>query len=226
MSYISTYDRKLPKPKGIGLAIGVHAIVIAAVIAMPGVNVVRHVPGEIEGIFIAKPEPKKPISEPDEPLVKLPPQNTIDNPVKPVDDLPRAPDVKPTPFTSDGGDITFGGGIGTGDGIPIDPIEAIEITPDPVFVEPRLNSRFASQFQPRYPTGLLRLEEEGVVSVKVLVGTNGRAKDIRLLSTPHQDFWDSTRKHALKKWRFKPATEDGKPVESWITLKVKFEINA
>ena len=110
--------------------------------------------------------------------------------------------------------------------IRFDPPEITDPITEPVFVQPKLNTRYAGQFQPRYPAGLLRLEEEGVVSVKVLVGTNGRAKDIKLLSTPHPDFWESTRKHALRKWRFTPATEDGKPVESWITLKVKFEINS
>jgi protein TonB len=122
-----------------------------------------------------------------------------------------------------------GGGFlsgGSGTGIEELPFEAIKITPDPIIIEAKLNTRYSRQFQPGYPSGQLRLGEEGVVSVRVLVGANGRAKRLELISTPHRDFWNSTRRHALKKWRFKPATKGGKPYESWITLKVRFTINS
>ena len=112
-----------------------------------------------------------------------------------------------------------------GTGIEI-PFEAIKITPEPVIVGARLNTRYAEQFQPAYPTGQLRLEREGEVSVRVLVGTNGRVKQIELIDSPHVDFWTATRKQALSKWRFTPATKDGTPIESWMTLKVRFEINS
>ena len=60
----------------------------------------------------------------------------------------------------------------------------------------------------------------------MLVGTDGRVKDIQLVESPHEDFWSATRKQALNKWRFTPATKDGKPVESWMALKVVFQINS
>jgi len=226
MSYVSTYDRRMPKPKGVGLAIGVHALVIAAVIAMPGISHFQQERGKTDGTFITLPEPDEPVVEKQDPIVELPPKNTIDNPVKQTDDPPRVPEITPTPFTSSGNEITYGTGTGDGFGVPVDPLESIEMTPDPVLIDAKLNPRFASQFQPRYPTSMIRLEQQGLVSVRVLVGTDGRAKDIKLLGTPHEDLWDATRRHALKKWRFNPATEDGKPIESWITLKVRFELNA
>ena len=100
--------------------------------------------------------------------------------------------------------VIFGGGAGSGIEIEIEPLPAVEITPDPVIVEARLNNRYARQFQPAYPSGQLRREEEGVVSVRVLVGTDGRAKQVELIDSPHPDFWEATRRHALKKWRFTP----------------------
>ena len=90
----------------------------------------------------------------------------------------------------------------------------------------RLDSRYADRFQPAYPVGQLRLEREAEVSVRVLVGSDGRVKQIELIDSPHEDFWNATRKQALKSWRFTPATRDGKPFESWMTLKVRFEINS
>ena len=62
--------------------------------------------------------------------------------------------------------------------------------------------------------------------MRVLVGSDGRVKQIELIDSPHADFWNATRKQALKYWRLTPATQDGKPVESWMTLKVRFEINS
>ena len=50
-------------------------------------------------------------------------------------------------------------------------------------------------------------------------------KNIALIESPHGDFCNATRKQALSIWRFTPATKDGNPYESWMTLKVGFEIN-
>jgi protein TonB len=37
-------------------------------------------------------------------------------------------------------------------------------------------------------------------------------------------FLEATRKQALAKWRFLPATRDGQPVESWREMTVRFEL--
>lgn len=223
MSYVSTYDNRTPKPKGIAWAIGVHVVIIGAVIAIPGVEIIPEEIGEIEAIFITKLEPPKEKIEEQKLEIKLPSKPKIVTPIPQIDDLPKAPETEITDFV--GSEELSLGGSGGGD-IPFEPLDNIVPTPDPVTIAARLNPRFASQFQPRYPSGLLRLDIEGNVSVRVLVGTDGRAKDIELISTPHPKFWETTRKHALRKWRFQPATRDGTPIESWITLKVRFEINS
>lgn len=223
MSYVSVYENNTPKTKGVAMAIGAHVIIIAAVMAMPGVELPGKQIPVIEGINIPLEKPIEPIVEDKKPEIELPREKALPTSDKPIINLPPAPDFSKSFGESDSG--IFSGGLGSGVEINIDPIPAVKITPDPVIVEPRLNNRYARQFQPAYPTGQLRREEEGVISVRVLVGTDGRAKQIQLIDTPHQDFWDATRKHALKKWRFTPGTRDGKPIETWITLKVRFEIN-
>lgn len=170
------------------------------------------------------PEPVKPKAEADKPEVKLPqPKAAITE--KPMVERPVFRDPPQSQFASLGENIDL---MGSGDAIefPIDPVVIPPILPDPTIVAPRLNGRFAADFQPNYPSGLLRMGEEGMVSVRVLVGTNGRVKQIELISTPHEGFWLATKRHTTKNWRFKPATKDGKPYESWMTLKVKFEINS
>jgi protein TonB len=219
MSYVSVYENKTPRSKGLILAGAVHAVIIAAVIAMPGIEIPERLNGPFIATHVPKPQPPEPVSEnqPDE--VKLPPQTREKAPERPVIDLSRTP-VEPDRNYAE---ATLGtGSAGTGEGIPI---EAIKVTPDPVIVGARLNTRYAEQFQPAYPPGQLRLEREGEVSVRVLVGSDGRVKQIELIDSPHVDFWSATRRQALTKWRFTPTTKDGKPFESWMTLKVRFEIN-
>jgi len=220
MSYVSVYENKTPRSKGLILTGAVHAAIIAGVIAMPGIEIPEKFRGTIIAIPVPVDEPPTPVVEEQKPEIKIAPQTRQKAPDQPITDLPLPP-VAPLHGFSD-----FGKGTGSGGaGLEI-PFEAIKITPDPVIVDARLNTRYAEQFQPAYPPGQLRLEREAEVSVRVLVGTNGRVKQIELIDSPHVDFWTATRKQALKKWRFTPATKDGKPFESWMTLKVRFEINS
>jgi len=220
MSYVSVYENKTPRTKGVLLAGAVHAVIIAGVIAMPGIEVPDKFPGTLIAIPVLAQKPPEPIIDEAQPEVKLAVETRQKAPEKPIIDLPPAP-VEPIERYHK---QNLGTGLaGTGMDIPL---EAIKIRPDPVIVNPRLNSRYADQFQPAYPPGQLRLEREAEVSVRVLVGTDGRVKQIELVDSPHQDFWSATRKQALSKWRFTPATKDGKPFESWMTLKVRFEINS
>ena len=219
MSYVSVYENKTPRSKGMIMAGAVHAVIIAAVIAMPGIEI----PEKFDGTIIAFPvpahEPAEPVIEDKKPEVEIARQTKQVTPDRPITNLPPDPVVPVNNY----GDVEIKAGSGgTGGVIPVDPIK---IVPDPVIVGARLNTRYAGEFQPAYPVGLLRGEQEGEVSVRVLVGTNGRVKDIQLIDSPHVDFWTATRKQALKKWRFTAATKDGKPIESWMTLKVRFEIN-
>ncbi len=150
MSYVSTYDKRTPKPKGIALAFGVHAVVIGVVIAMPGIEIIATERGEIEAIQLTKPEPLKEKIEEQKQENPVPQEQRIRLPVPPIGDLPKAPEVEITNFAN-AGEIALGGG-GEDMKIPVEPLEAIEPTPDPIIVEAKLNPRFARQFQPRLRT--------------------------------------------------------------------------
>lgn len=94
----------------------------------------------------------------------------------------------------------------------------------PVMVDAAVDPRFAGNFQPDYPGPELRQEKEGLVKVRVLIGVDGRIKAVEQLGSPTAGFFEATRRHALNKWRFKPATRDGIPVESWKVMTVRFQI--
>ena len=96
--------------------------------------------------------------------------------------------------------------------------------PKPAFVLAQLDPRYAGSFQPDYPASEQRREVEGVAKVKILIGIDGRVKAVELISTDSPGFFEETKRRALAKWRFKPATRGGTPEESWKVMTVRFEI--
>ena len=97
--------------------------------------------------------------------------------------------------------------------------------PDPIFIGAQQDPKYADRFQPLYPGSLLRQEIEGSVKLRFLIGADGRVKLVKILSASHPRFATAAEKQALKKWRFIPATRNGRPVEQWKTITVSFTIN-
>jgi protein TonB len=77
---------------------------------------------------------------------------------------------------------------------------------------------------PPYPAAEERAEREGTVVVRLVIGADGRVEAVEKISAASEAFWRATERHALRAWRFSPATVDGRPVESTQTMTVKFEL--
>jgi len=84
---------------------------------------------------------------------------------------------------------------------------------------------FARSFQPDYPVGMLQREIEGTVTIRVLIGIDGRVRQAQVISATEPEFARATERQALKAWRFKPAMRGPDAVEDWQTLTVRFDIN-
>jgi protein TonB len=104
---------------------------------------------------------------------------------------------------------------------PKQPVPAI-----PVLTDAAPDTHYAGDFQPPYPPQLLRTGVEGKAVIKVLIGTDGRVKQVAIVSADDPLFADASERQALRRWRFKPATRDGVPVETWKEMTVRFEIRA
>ncbi len=104
------------------------------------------------------------------------------------------------------------------------PTTAEPPAPLPPLIGAEQDMRFSRDFQPGYPSTELRAERDGLVRIKVLIGTDGRVRAAEAVSATSDAFFEATRRHALAKWRFKPATRGGVPQESWKTMTVRFEI--
>lgn len=94
----------------------------------------------------------------------------------------------------------------------------------PVMIGATVDPRYADSLQPPYPTSEIRAQTEGKLTARVLVGVDGRVKAIEILKTPSKGLAEATRRHALARWRFKPATRDGVPYEDWMTMTLSFRL--
>ncbi|UIJ45647.1 TonB family protein [Sphingomonas cannabina] len=220
--YADRANRTRMSPAGLTMAVGINAALLAALIwSAPELpKVINWDPIEAINIPIPPPPPPIPKVEPTKtveaprPIDPYVPPKRVDVPTKPTDrvdttDVILPPDTGTPPGT----------GTGTGGGVTVDPPK-----PLPVVTVPEIDSRYADDLQPDYPADMRRAGLEGQVVVKVLVGTNGRVKAIELVSSPHDSFFQATRRQALSRWRFKPATRDGIPFESWRTMRLGFHL--
>lgn len=210
-------DQKTRSPLSMGAAIAINGAVVGALL-LANPEVVERLPKTFIAVPIPAEKPPEPVSEPPKPRVetKQPPRPVVVAMKTPLD--PSESDfVTPTTVLPPLGTI----GTGSGDsGV----VETVTPPHTPVFIGARVHPRYAGALQPPYPPGKQRLGEEGVVVVRVLIGPDGRVKQIERVEAADDAFYKATAEQALKKWRFMPATRDGAPVESWRTMTVRFRL--
>lgn len=205
-------------PAGLGAAIMVNAAVLAALLtATPVVKKVA--PSIIEIFTPVEPKPPEPLPELPKPQPDTASETALR--VEPVIDVPT-PTNLPIITLGDAPVIDLDPVPGNGDaGLENGPVTPVA----PVLTDATIDPRYMRDFQPAYPPSKIRLEETGRVTVRVLVGTNGRVLQVQPVGSPDAQFLEATRKQALSKWRFKPATRDGVPIEVWRQISVRFELN-
>ena len=205
-------------PTSLAVVIALHAVVLGAVIVAKGPRIVPR-PPVIQLIPIAPETVPDPLPPPPNPRTARPEQRPT-NPLPEVTlpPLPRTgaielPPLPPLP------PIDFG---------PVGPAAGGETVPKaaPVMVEAAVDPRYADALQPPYPPTLARAEIEGRAIVRVLVGTDGRVKQVELVSADDPAFFEATARQARRAWRFRPATRDGVAIEGWRTMTVRFRLQA
>ena len=72
--------------------------------------------------------------------------------------------------------------------------------------------------KPDYPTASRRMEEEGTVGLRFLVGTDGKVIQSEVAKSSGYKRLDEAARAGLAKCQFKPATVDGKPEQAWTTI--------
>lgn len=225
MTYIQEEIGK--KAAGMGMAFAVNGSIIVAIMLSPMIIEPRSKPDRttVHQIPLTPKTmpPDTPIEQEHDPITAIEP---IFVPKKPFTLPPESP--QPTTTETDIGKPNSPGGadrFGKSEG-EIITREETEVIPKPVFIGAKRDPKYASRFQPDYPAGLLVKEIEGDAVIKVLIGTDGRVREAIVVRATHADFGKAAVKKALNSWRFIPATRDGKPVEDWQTIPIRFTINA
>lgn len=77
---------------------------------------------------------------------------------------------------------------------------------------------FSTCKKPIWPAESLREEETGTVTLKFLIGTDGKAKESKLHGSSGHPLLDESARVGIFKCNFKPATRNGVPVEEWMSM--------
>ncbi len=75
--------------------------------------------------------------------------------------------------------------------------------------------------QPVYPDSVIKRGLHGEIKLQVMVGKDGRVKNIKVITAPPG--MSEPVIEAVKKWVFKPARVNGRPVAVWIEMPIRFE---
>jgi protein TonB len=75
--------------------------------------------------------------------------------------------------------------------------------------------------RPDYPIDLKRNGVSGLVVVKCTIDVQGNVSETNIVKSSNVQF-DQFAMDALKKWKFKPARQDGEPVSMQVSIPIKF----
>lgn len=86
----------------------------------------------------------------------------------------------------------------------------------------RAEADYLNNPKPSYPRLSKRMGEQGEVRLRVLVGVDGRVASVQLSRSSGFERLDEAAMESVKQWRFKPATQGGETLETWVEVPVKF----
>ena len=209
------FEQRRRSPASFALVVALHAAGFGALILAGGTQIIEQIRHRTEIRFIPIPPDPQPVPPP-RPRERTPERltTTPQTPSIPDDDAVTVVDRGPQNPPTVGG--------GTGEQI-VEPVRP----PDPppaVRREAQVDSRYASALQPPYPPDQERAQRGGRVRIRVTVGPDGRVTAVQRLEATNEAFWRATERQALSRWRFRPATLDGRPVAGTIIMTVHFRI--
>ncbi|HEX5736126.1 MAG TPA: energy transducer TonB [Blastocatellia bacterium] len=188
---------------------------------------------------IIAPTTRQPIQPPmlavDETLLGDPTQNTNRGEMI-VTGLETGIPGPPSDGPGSGGGIGMGnrGGVGSGDGPGYGPGEnggqgGGRNGPGGRLRQPEVVSSVDSRPialnrpRPNYTEEARKIKVQGVVHARVLVGTDGRVQEVRIVRGLPAGLNEEAIRAAVQ-MRFKPAIKNGQPVAYWVTLQIEFNL--
>lgn len=219
---------------GIGLAIvAVTAVIVPKVTPPEPVYTVFTIASVIPPGEIAPkpaPAPKKGADTPKPGGALAPPRVAVDVPpevtpdalfTQESDTAPEGPEVpgEGTPGDPNGSRFGIPGGDGDGDGLPgpgdgpgVDPLEVTGDMIRPVLLE---------KVAPSYPRVARQAGLGGRVTVRAVIAPDGGVESVEVFSSTNPLFNDAA-VEAVRKWRYRPALMNGRPVRVYFSVVVDF----
>lgn len=203
----------------LGIAVA-HVAVIAAVMSarMDLPDKFRPQPTEVE--LIRLPPPPSP-PEPQPRAEPRPAPSVIDTPpVRTPIELPSLP-VNPRPAPIPLGPGPIGNAVSPQPGPP----RATPLQPPAPPV--RTGPRFATPdhaLRPPYPPSKIDSGEEASLRLRLAIDAGGRVTSVEPVGPADRAFLAAARRHLIARWRYKPATEDGRTVASSTVITLRFEL--
>lgn len=97
--------------------------------------------------------------------------------------------------------------------------EVSEKSGTPVQMPAYLNNK-----PPEYPSMARKRGFEGKVILRVRVLSSGNPQELEIKDSSGYEILDEAALEAVEKWKFKPATRGGSPVDSWVEIPIRFEL--
>lgn len=101
---------------------------------------------------------------------------------------------------------------------------AAAVAAPPSYQAPSAEAQGLNNTAPAYPPTSRKKREQGVVWLEVHVGVQGELLEIKLKTSSGFSRLDDAALRAVKQWRFQPALRDGKAVDAWYDLPVRFSL--
>jgi periplasmic protein TonB len=199
------FDRHSPFSRAplIGLAIGLQLAGFWLFTHGLASNIVKFVPPWID---LAPIKPQEPPRTPPPPL---PPMNQIE-----------IPHVPPPEFITQSTQPTDGGILVTSR----TPTQTTTLPP-PTGIDREAAGIAATHTVPPYPPIARRIGAEGVVTLRLTVGTDGRVSAAEIVTSAGRDDLDqAARDWIIAHWRYRPALRSGNPAAAQLLAKVTYSL--
>lgn len=202
---------------GLGLVVLLHALLLWVLQSGLGRTVTRQAQVVVDAVLLSedKPAPPPPAPLPPRPIpavTKTPALPTVVPSVPTVTPAPNAVTVAPAAAPA-GPQALPAGAVS-----PAVPAPRAE----PVRTAAGVNA--ANCEKPEYPGASRRLEEEGTVHLRFLVGVDGKVIQSEIEKSSGYRRLDEAARAGLARCQFRPATVDGKPEQAWASIKYTWRL--
>jgi len=204
--------QRTPRKHVVGLAVVVvlHGLLFWAINSGLARKFVKVIKGPVEAVLLEETKPDIPPPPPPPPPKNLPPPPPAY--VPPVEVAVAAP----TPVNAIAAVSNTPQPVAPPSPLPV------QSNPSPVVTAAVISA--SSCEKPEYPSASKRLEDEGTVQLKFLVGADGKVIESAVEKSSGFRRLDEAARAGLSKCQFKPGTVDGKPQQTWASMKYTWRL--